>query len=141
MPRGHPILCRELAELVADLLAKRWRKGEIKTLLAKEFNDGEPFHRSTIERLLRMARVLILARSKASQAEHKAEAIALYEMVIRDETASWKDKMSAQAALRELLGLDHKYTPIDDVGELAGRLRGALAEMDESVPSTNGTVE
>lgn len=131
---SNKFLSDDVIELVADMLAKRWRKGQIKNALA-ELNGGERLSRATCENALSQARALLLSRTKPSE-DHKAEAIGFYEAIIRDEDLPMRDKLAAQGALREVLGLDYKYNPEGENAEdAAAAIRHAMSAMDETVGS------
>lgn len=136
----NTFLTRDVVELVADMLSRRFRKGEIKNALA-ELNGGERLSPATCETALRRARALLLRRVRQGPEEQRAEALGFYEQVIRDDKTTPRDKMAAQDGINRILGLDFKFNPPgEDPEDAAVLIREALKSMDESVGSNGDRI-
>jgi hypothetical protein len=87
---------------VAQLLAQRIPKHQIKRLLRNKFGIGG----RQSETYLARAREYLLERSQRDRADHISDATGLYERIIRDPESTKREQMDAQAAIRQMLGLD-----------------------------------
>lgn len=139
--RTSEVTARELVEFVAELVALRKRKGEIKRAIYHVC--GKKISRGSVETLLRRARALIAQRSLMSIDEHRANALALYEKIIADDGSSERDKMTAQAGINEIIGLSAKFGVqpggAADLSDRAALMRQRLSEMDESIETSDET--
>jgi len=95
---------RERVLMVAQLLARRLHRHEIKKVMRGKFGVGGRQTETYISR----ARELLIDRTGRSRDDHFSEAFCFYEGVLRDPGADIKDKFAAQAELNKLLGL---YAP------------------------------
>lgn len=98
----------EVVEYVADLMARRWRKHRIKQHLEEEL--GVPVRIDTYEAIRKAARELLEQDTDKKRDAHRRDAIAFYESVIRDESASHKERIMAQHRLDKLMGLESQFT-------------------------------
>ncbi|MCG8509468.1 MAG: hypothetical protein MI741_09600, partial [Rhodospirillales bacterium] len=85
-------------ELVATLISKGKRDGQIKRMMRKQF-DVSP---RTVQSYLARAREQLRARRNRSREDLQAESLAFYESVIADDKASNYEKLMA-ARRRDLL--------------------------------------
>lgn len=105
---------RERVLLTAQMIARRLHRHEIKRILLERHGIR---HRQAAEYIAR-ARAHLIERTNRPREDHIAEAFALYEGVIRSPEESTKEKMAAQQAIVELLGLAApvKVAPTDPTG-------------------------
>jgi hypothetical protein len=101
-PMATQIEVHERIRLVADMLVRRIHKHQIKRALEDKYGLGARQAEVYISR----AREYLVERTNRPKDEHIAEAFAFYESIIRDPEAVTADRMRAQDALRQLLGLD-----------------------------------
>lgn len=125
-------LTEVLVELVADMIACRCRKGQIKTKLAA-LNNGIKVRREIVEAIITKAKDLLRERVGLTKKDLYNDAFAFYEAIIRDEYASHRDKITAQEAICRLGGIGHQYSAPDNPDEEAGRIRQAIRDMRQSV--------
>jgi hypothetical protein len=115
----------ERIELCRSLLLRRVPKGTIKKAFRQRF--GVDIDHTTIERYLLRAREAMLTDLTRGRQNHRAGALAFYESVLADHTASVRDKVKAQERIDKLLGLEDKSNqpPLEVV---LGNLPTALAD-------------
>ena len=121
----------EIVELVAEMLAKRWNKCQIKkTLYHLADRHLAP---GTCEKVLSSARELIRKRSLEPKTSHIAKSVAFYESVIADDGINTRDRLLAQEALNKMLGVGYQYSKdsVTDPDEEAKELRAAMQLMDQ----------
>lgn len=133
-PKGlDPDACAELIEFVADLLAMRKRKNEIK----KRVHDvaGVPVSPPAMEWVLSSARALIRENGERPREELRRESIDFLQSVIASERASMSVKLRAQDQLTELTGIGAKFYGVgdNDPDSIARKARQALQAMDDDV--------
>ena len=85
-----------------ELLALRRTRSEITDHLCKLHGISW----QTVSNYLGRARKLMLERSQRPKHDHIADAFALYENVIKDSSATKKERLAAQMGLNDLLGLN-----------------------------------
>jgi hypothetical protein len=90
---------------VAKLLVKRLHDYQIRQFLTEKYDLSSRMANTYISR----AREYLIEQSGRSREEFVSEAVGFYEGVLRDPEAILRDKFMAQAALRELLGLDMPF--------------------------------
>lgn len=93
-----------LVDLVADMVALRLRPAQIRANLA-EINGGVEPTRANIETLTAKARARLLERLGVDKRQAQADAVGLYESVLRDPNSTWGDRMRAQGELNAIFGL------------------------------------
>lgn len=101
-PGPAPKITEEAIQMAEMALSRRIHKGSIKVLLKREFGIE---HRSC-ERVLARARERLLERTDRPKEDHRADAYAFYDSVLRDKNAKVRDKILAQKRIDSLLGLD-----------------------------------
>jgi len=129
-PTKPQISTDEVVEIVEDMVAMRKKRSHIRDMIF-DINGG-PCSRTTVDKIIFMARANIMAREKTDVTEQRAKALEFYEAVIREDNVSVQQKLEAQKQLVELLGLGAKHnvnalTPQD----AAARAREALRKMRE----------
>ncbi len=112
---------------VAQLLAQRIPKHQIKAALRTKFGIGA----RQCESYLAWAREYLVERSQRPKKDHVADAMALYEKIIRHPESTASEQMAAQAAIRQMLGLDQptKIAPTTPDGESRLIPREVIAEL------------
>ncbi len=85
-----------------ELFALRRTKHEIIAAITKQYG----VHWRTADEYTVRARNLMMERAQRPKSEFVADAIGLYENVIKSADATKKDRLSAQMGLNNLLGLD-----------------------------------
>jgi len=140
-PGGRPpIIMDELIEFVAERIAYRAKKHQIKREL--EEIVGRKIAMTTYEQLRRKAEVLIKERGNVSRQNQYERAIAFYEEIIADDTAKHSTRLKAQDSLSELLGLGARFTTHaagDTAEEVAKDIRDTVQAIDvppDPVPDT-----
>jgi hypothetical protein len=100
---------------VAKLLVKRLHRYQIAQFLYDKFGLSSRMANSYIAR----AHQYLIDQAERPREDFVAEAIGFYEDVLRDPESTRRDKFAAQAALREMLGLDmpFKVAPTNAEGE------------------------
>jgi hypothetical protein len=88
-------------EITETLLARGMRKSDIKQYLKGEFGITA----RTCESYLARARDLILLKLRSDRDEHRAMALAFYQTVRADASASFMERLRAQQQIDHLLGL------------------------------------
>jgi hypothetical protein len=96
----------ERIELCRSLLLRRVAKATIKKAFRQRF--GTDIDHATIERYLTRAREAMLSDLTRGRQNHRAGALAFYESIFDDHTASVRDKVKAQERIDKLLGLEDK---------------------------------
>jgi hypothetical protein len=96
----------ERIELCRSMLLRRVPKSTIKKAFRQRF--GQDIDHGTIERYLTRAREAMLDDLTRGRQTHRAGALAFYESVLADHTASLRDKVKAQERIDKLLGLEDK---------------------------------
>lgn len=131
MPSGRPIpedVREEIVELLADAIARRQKKSALKRMV-RDILSGSEWEApsiATLERLITEARGLLRVNSGTDRDRARAEAIAFYEALSSDESASVGDRLRAQERLDKILGLEYKGAVSDDADEQAKRIREVL---------------
>lgn len=122
----------ERIEFTAKLLAARYFKGDIKRALVARYSVDA----RTCERYLSRARELLIEWSGKSKDEHRNDALAFYESIIRSD-ASPADRMTAQGRIDKLLGLE---APQQHSGPGGGPVPISLVEviLTEARDEANG---
>jgi hypothetical protein len=115
----------ERIELCRSLLLRRVPKATIKKAFRQRF--GGDIDHTTIERYLLRAREAMLEDLTRGRQTHRAGALAFYESVLADHSASLRDKVKAQERIDKLLGLEDKSNqpPLEVV---LGNLPTAIAD-------------
>ncbi len=115
----------ERIELCRSLLLRRVPKATIKKAFRQRFGAG--IDHGTVERYLTRAREAMLADLTRRRQTHRAGALAFYESVLADHTASVRHKVKAQERIDKLLGLEDKSNqpPLEVV---LGQLPAPIAE-------------
>ena len=100
---------------VAKLIARRLSTNRVRGFIIAEFNLSRRMANTYIAR----ARQYLIAQSKKSCDSFVSEAVGFYEEILRDPNSKLADRMEAQAALRQMLGLDQpmKIAPTTPDGE------------------------
>jgi len=70
------VVIEELVDIVAEMLAKRWHKHEIKSKIWEVL--GEKCSPASVEKLMRYGRARLMKRTMQSLEDHKADAIGFY---------------------------------------------------------------
>ena len=129
-PGQKTIHTEEVVEYVADLMSRRIPKHALKKLLEKEL--GTEISIQAYERLRKDARKLMINNSGRSYDEHRGTAVAFYESIIADEDSAFRDKLTAQTRLDNILGLEKQFTPFS-AQQLAEEAKKCLAEIDDVI--------
>jgi hypothetical protein len=100
---------------VSQYLAQRIPKHKIKKLLSTKYGIGA----RQAENYLAWAREYSLEQSQRPREDHVSDALSLYERIIRNPDSTQREQMDAQAAIRQMLGLDQptKIAPTTPDGE------------------------
>ena len=105
---GKRATATELEErtiIVARLLCARRHKHQIKQYLAAKYDLGA----RSAEAYIARAREWMLKQARKPRADFVAEALGFYEEIIRDPEAELREKMDAQLAIRQMMGLDKPF--------------------------------
>jgi hypothetical protein len=89
----------------SKLIIKRLHKHHIVLFLTEKFGVSPKM----AEIYIRRAREYLVERSKRPREDFVSEAIGFYEDILRDPDANRRDRMGAQLALRQMLGLDMPF--------------------------------
>lgn len=94
--------------LVADMMARGYRKADIKTICRKRF--GVCYR--TVENYIRRARKFLLSELATTREDQKARALDLYRGVIRDSSGNVtvRERLIAQQRIDKILGLEEPLT-------------------------------
>jgi hypothetical protein len=92
----------ERLRFVLQLLSRHVQKGEIKRFMRKKYGCCG----RTTERYLARARELLIRSTGETSEFLRAQALALYEDVIRDPESTIRDRLIAQVSINHLLGLN-----------------------------------
>lgn len=123
-------ILEEMVGFVAELLARRLRKGEIKKLVYEVLEQKIRF--DTMERLLKLAREHLRKKLGVTLDDQRANAIGLYEYIIAN-SENDREVLKAQEGLNDMLGLGARFgAQGGDPREQAAKVREALREMRES---------
>lgn len=140
--QAHQIVCDDLIEFVAECLARRLKKGQIKRLVYQVI--GGKCNRATTEKLLGKARALNQERAGLSMQEETADAVAFLKEVIADDEVSVGDKLRAQEQLAKMIGIGQfgSTTPLTDL-ERARKMRTLMKQMENKTtgPKDDATAE
>lgn len=125
----------DMIDLVADLLARRTRKGVIVQALREYSGQNLGIHK--VEDYISSARTLLRARLKLDREEHEGYAVALCEAIISDPRAAYRDILRAHEQLIEILGLGKKWrleegAPRETAAEILAFIKGAKAQQQET---------
>ncbi len=104
---------------VAQMLARRLQVRQIKAFLFTQFDLGGRMAEEYISR----GREYLIEQSNRPSEQFVSEAVGFYEEVIRNPESSISDRMNAQAALRQMLGLDKPF-----------KLAGTTPDGEDSAP-------
>lgn len=96
---------QEREDFAYELLSRCLHKSQIK----KEFIKRYEVKPRTVERYLSRARMRLAAAAQIGRDELRAESLSFYLSVLRDQTASHRDRLLARERVDRLFGLD---TPI-----------------------------
>ena len=106
MPGTRPTQKDHISRLrmVADMLARGYRKADIKTVCKTRF--GVCYR--TVENYIRRARKMLLTELSTTREEQKARALDLYRGVTRDTTGAVtvRERLLAQQRIDKILGLE-----------------------------------
>lgn len=94
--------------LVADMLARGYRKADIKTICRKKFGVGY----RTVENYIRRAKGFLLKELSTTREDQKARALDLYRGVLRDSSGNItvRERLLAQQRIDKILGLEEPLT-------------------------------
>ena len=126
----------EVVEFIADLIARRHRKGEVKRILQEElqvFICEELF-----ARLYLKAKKIIAEAAGRTRTEHRALAVESLEQIIRDPESSNADRIRAIKELNSIYGLGERYSNFGQ-DRSAEEIAAAIAYF-VTAPWTTGTV-
>lgn len=134
--RFATIVTDDVVEFVADLMGKRWKKHEIKAYLLKEL-DVPKISVHSFEVICTRARKAMAERSERPASDMKRDAIEFYESVVRDEDATYKDRIKAQEQLDKIFALDKEsgespQSKVSKAMELLNQAKGLMGEPDGS---------
>lgn len=125
-----------LYDIVATMLAKRWWNSQItqsiKPILIKH---GLPHETPDIKTIITNAKGRMREAAGKSREDVKAEAIAFYEEMIRDESTDPVVKIKAQERLDKIFGTESKHDAFD-ADEKARTVRKALQALEEAYSDT-----
>lgn len=125
------VVTEELVEEVAELLAQRKKKHEIKDYLRTTLEME--VHPRSVETLITRARHLILERAKRSKTEHLALSVEFLEKIIADDSLPTYQRMKALDQLNYMLGVGGSFKmQTESPDETARAIRQAQKEMDET---------
>lgn len=117
-----------LVEMVAEMISRRFYKGQIRRKLTA-LNNGVEVDRHLVQQLIAKAKDLIRLRLGLTKKQLYDDAFAFYESIIRDDLSDNREKMLAQEAILKLAGIGAQYAAPDDPGEHAGLIRTAVQRM------------
>lgn len=100
-PPGPDKICDEAVQLAEEMLCRREHKANVKVALWEKFR----IQYRTAETVISRARARIMERSGKSIEEHRADAYAFYDSILRDPIAETRERIVAQARIDKLLGL------------------------------------
>lgn len=115
-----------LIGIAVDVIANRGTRDDLRKELHKIFKEGAVSD-SLLDALMKKAKETMRSRLKASDDDHRAIALAFYESVISTRRLSVRDRMSAQQAIVDLLGLRIEPTKGQTPEESARMAREFLA--------------
>ena len=105
-------------DYVRELLGKRYTKEAIKREVRRKFKHH--FDASTIQGYIRQAQDETLEELAKARKEQRAESLQTYYSIISDSKATPKDRVLAQRAIDELLGLRIHLPPLEKMREYLG---------------------
>jgi len=100
-PGAEQKICDEAVQLAEELLCRREHKSKVKVVLWEKFR----IQYRTAETVISRARARIMERSGKTIEEHRADAYAFYDSILRDPVADTRERIVAQARIDKLLGL------------------------------------
>lgn len=100
-PPANKKITEEVIMFAEFALARRFTKGQVKTLLIEKFQ----LHFRTCETIITKARKCLVEKTGKDQQAHKDEAYRFYDSVIRDPAATVRDRLLAQQQIVALFGL------------------------------------
>jgi hypothetical protein len=128
-----------LIGIAVDVIANRGTREDLRKELEKIFKS-DAIGDSLLDALMKKARETIRSRLKASDEDHRAIALAFYESVIATRRISVRDRMSAQQAIVDLLGL--RVEPVkgqtpEESARLAREFLAASANVTTEIPTAS----
>lgn len=126
----------EIVELVAECLMHRWSEAQIKKLL--QTRAGRRLCVSQLQKTISAAKKRLRERLELDIRDQKALSMAFYESILANEEVDTKERLRAQERIDSLLGLDAKYTAINDPVENAQRARELLSQIDATTAAKPG---
>lgn len=133
----------EVIESVADLIAMRARRAEIRNHVSMILfgpdgsNSAQPKKLLEDERLhsfIRRAEKILALRVHSTRDKAQIDAVAFYETVISDPNATFANKIKAQENLDKIYGLNTLNLVVNTPEELARAAMDALREGSDMVP-------
>jgi len=101
-------------KLCADLLGRGYRKCDIKLILSRQYDIGY----RTCENYLSRARAMLLDELGISREEARSRSVDLYRSVMKDETASNRERLLACQRLDKVLGLEDHSVKVQQTGTI-----------------------
>lgn len=129
-PGVRSVTAAEVVEEVAECMARRMRKGQIKDHIRTMLNAT--ISSSTFEELFRRARQLLADRAAISKTDQIALSIMFWEQQIADPDISDALRQRAQRELQDLIGIGGQFDIGNRSAENAARaIREAVSAMNE----------
>ncbi|QVL33217.1 hypothetical protein KIH39_04685 [Telmatocola sphagniphila] len=114
----HQEQVRERVEFVQTMLGRHFTTEEIKREVREKF--GTDIFSSTIQGWIRTARDWNVLEIQKARREQRAESLAVYTSVISDPNSKPRDRIMAQRAIDDLLGLRIHLPPLERIREYLG---------------------
>lgn len=144
MPSGQPYSEEILAEaeaVVREMLARRNSKGDVKRTLRSLFAPHGGICHQRIEQMVSKVRAEARERIERDRKDLIAEAVELYEAMIRDEKSTNAERITAQRAIDDLLGLKQQFEQGDTTELQVSRLKYQLNQLVQAVKGNPLTAE
>lgn len=143
MGRRPVNLTDEVIEMVAELLARRFTKGQVKGEIANILGiPVEDLGKTFIEITLRWARVWLRSNYMSRTLDdHMSQGIAYLELTIKESAVGSAVGLRAQKELNSMLGIGSQfqnkaYDP-EETAEITRRLLGEMEDLVDDVASTD----
>ncbi len=128
----HDSVRESLVDFMVDCITDRYCKAKCKVLLNKA-NPAGNTKDEHFEQIYAEARGRLLSRATLERRDFVAEAIAQFELCIRDTQATWAEKLKATIALTELVGVGAKFSDTESAEDRAKEVMTLVEDMRKSV--------
>jgi len=124
------VLCTsEMVEFVAECLAMRKKRYKIKALVEEVLT--EKIDRASFLHLLTLGQICNEKRSGVSRETQVVKSIAFFEDIIANEELHMKDRIKAQSALNEMLGIHSQQERVSGP-VVAANIKRFLSDAEDS---------